>query len=336
MTARTQKNRPVDDGRSGMQQASDGRTRVLRFGVWRPLFALAVLCLAGYLLYRAAGQFSLDAFVVSLQSVTPQRIVLTGLFAAASYLCLTCFDALALRYVCRDVPYPYLALTSFTSLSLGHNIGFAALSSGAIRFRFYARYGLSAIDIARVIVFCGITVGLGLIGLACIALWSSPDVPSRILQIPTGTAMLLGMACAILPVGYILLCQVVRRPLRLHERQLQLPPAGLALGQVLIGTLNFGLVAACLQQAIGGAPEVPYLAVAAVYVLANLATLISHVPGGLGVIEGVVLTMLQGDAAVGGVILFRVAYFFVPLILGTIAFALSELLLSAPRARAQS
>ena len=33
-------------------------------------------------------------------------------FAAASYLCLTCFDYLALRYVGKPLPYPKAALAS--------------------------------------------------------------------------------------------------------------------------------------------------------------------------------------------------------------------------------
>src|SRR3712207_8967800 len=49
----------------------------------------------------------------------------------------------------RPLSYPKVALASFVSLSLGHNIGFAGLSSGAIRYRFYSRAGLTAEEVAK-------------------------------------------------------------------------------------------------------------------------------------------------------------------------------------------
>ena len=67
-----------------------------------------------------------------------------------------------MRYAGRDLPYRKIALTSFISLSIGHTLGFAAFSSGAVRYRFYAAWGLSAGDVGRIIVFCGFTVLVGL------------------------------------------------------------------------------------------------------------------------------------------------------------------------------
>jgi uncharacterized membrane protein YbhN (UPF0104 family) len=89
------------------------------------------------------------------------------------------------------------------------------------------------------------------------------------------------------------------------------------------------------DQAIGGTHGVPYLAVVAVYVIADVATPIRHVPGGLGIIESVVLTFLPGEIVVGGFIVFSVTYYFVPL-LGAIMVALSELPLPQRRISTQS
>jgi glycosyltransferase 2 family protein len=99
-------------------------------------------------------------------------------FVAASYLCLTGFDALAVRYAGRSLPYRQVALTSFVSLSIGHNVGGAAFSSGALRYRFYSGFGLSALDVGKIIVFCGLTVTLGLVTLAGIALLLGPELGS--------------------------------------------------------------------------------------------------------------------------------------------------------------
>ena len=116
--------------------------------IWSALVAFLAVSLAAFLLYRTLSRYSFEELVASVTAVPMQRLLAAGGFAAASYLCLTGFDFLALRYVGRP-PYRQAALASFTSLSLGHNIGFAALSSGAIRYRFYSRWGLRTGEIAR-------------------------------------------------------------------------------------------------------------------------------------------------------------------------------------------
>ncbi|MBB3542102.1 MULTISPECIES: hypothetical protein [unclassified Rhizobium] len=55
-----------------------------------------------------------------------------------------------------------------------------------------------------------------------------------------------------------------------------------------------------------------------------MAILVTHVPGGLGVLEAVVSAILPGAAAIGGLIVFRAIYFLLPLLLGLPAFAISE------------
>ena len=144
-----------------------GRLRRLLSPRWlKPALAVLGVLLAAFLLYRALRNHSWQEIVGSLSTIPTSRIALAILFAALSYFCLSWFDWLALRYVRSDIPYRRSALASFVALSLGHNIGFAALSSGAIRYRFYSRWGASAGDVAKIVVFCGVTVGLGLIALA--------------------------------------------------------------------------------------------------------------------------------------------------------------------------
>src|SRR5690606_12596845 len=92
-----------------------------------PLVAVAALMLAGFLLHRVLGRYSLDEIVASMTSIPANRIGMAAVFAACSYLCLTGFDWLALRYVRQPLPYRKVALASFVSLSIGHNLGLAAL-----------------------------------------------------------------------------------------------------------------------------------------------------------------------------------------------------------------
>lgn len=301
-------------------------------GTWarlrRPLkFALvpALLGLAGYLLYRTLARYDLDQVIDSVTSIPLHNLALAGAFAAASYLCLTGFDALAVRYVGRSVPYPKIALASFAALSIGHNIGVAGLSSGAIRYRFYSQSGMTAQEAAKLILFCGLTVALGLIVLGGASLLLQPDLAQQISRLDRTLILALGVTCLALAVIYLALAAWLRRPLRFRRWQLEIPPLRLAIGQVIIGPINYGCVAASLYQALAAIADVGYFDVAAAYVIANTTALVAHVPGGLGVIEGVVTFLLPHGDIIGALVVFRFVYYLVPLGIGSLLLAGTEL-----------
>jgi glycosyltransferase 2 family protein len=304
-----------------------GPWRIVSRRVLMPTLAVAIVGLACFLLYRTLSNYSLGEIEAALRSIPLKRIGLMILFAAASYLCLTGFDWLALRYVRRDIPYPKVALASFCSLSLGHNIGFAALSSGAIRYRFYTRWGASAGDVAKIIVFCGMTVGFGLAVLGGCAILLRPELAARITGLPQGTVVLLGVVLLASAALYVALSAFRQKPVQLWKWRIEIPSLRLAVGQIVIGPINFAFVAACLYQALAAVQDVPYLEVAAVYVIANVTSLVSHVPGGLGVIETVVLYLVPGANVIGALIAFRAVYFLLPLTIGAPLFGITELVL---------
>jgi glycosyltransferase 2 family protein len=291
----------------------------------RTVIALAALALAAFLIDRTLSRYTLEQILQSIGSIPTSRVAMSVACAAASYACLTGFDWLALRYVDRRLPYRYVALASFCSLSLGHNIGFAALSSGAIRYRFYSRFGVGLGDIAKVILFCGVTVGLGLIILAGLALVCSSVLASEMTGLSRPMVLGIGGACLGLALSYVGLARIVRRPIRIRGWSLELPPWQLALGQVIIGPLNFAFVAAALYHVLADLGDVSYPQVATAYVIGLGSSLLAHAPGGLGVLETVLMFLIPGEQIIGGLIAFRVVYFFIPLLIGAPLFALSEI-----------
>jgi len=305
----------VQENRSGSRWLS----------VLRGLLALAAIALAAFLLHRTLRGHSFEDLSQLLGSAAPPRVLMALGFALASYACLTLFDFLALRYAGKPLAYRRAALASFTSLSLGHNIGFAALSSGAIRFHFYTRWGLSAGDVAKVILFCGATVGIGLGTLAALGLLLRSDLAANLTGLSVGAVLAIAVGLIAVLTVYLGLCLFIRGRWRIGSWEIELPSPQLATAQFVVGPLNFALVAACLHQALASLGTVAYLDVAASYVLANIASLVAHVPGGLGVIETVVATVLPGAGIVAGLIVFRVVYFLVPLLPGAALLAFSLL-----------
>lgn len=291
----------------------------------KALAAAAALALAAFLLHRTFSGYDAREIMASIRAIPPSRLALVALFAVASHLCLTGFDTLGTRYAGAALPYRRIALASAISLSIGHNIGFAALSSGAIRYRLYSRFGLGAEQIAKVILLCAATVGLGLATMLGVGLLARPEIAGQISGLGPEASFVLGLLGVTLPVAYLGLAAVLKGRLRLGAWSLTMPPLPIAIGQVVIGPLNLAMVVACLYAALPGGNSIDYLDVLAVFTLANAAGLMAHIPGGLGVIEAVVIYLLPGADVVGALIVFRVAYFLVPFGLGMTALAISEI-----------
>lgn len=314
------------DGRRAGRVGATGRRAGVR-RILKPAIAVAAVVLAAFLLHRTLSNYSAAELAAAVVAVPWTRLAGAAGFAAASYLCLTGFDYLGLRYAGRPLAYRRAALTSFTSLSLGHNIGFAALSSGAVRYRFYSRWGLDAADVGRVILFCGATVGLGLMTLGGMALLAMSETASELTGLGRTTVLALGAANLALVGAYLALAGFRHAPFRLWRWETEIPSLRLASAQVAVGAANFTFVAACLHQATAAVADVPFLGVASVFVIANVTALVSHVPGGWGVIETVVARLLPGADVIGAILVFRIVYYLVPLGLGGAALAVSELVL---------
>jgi len=122
----------------------------------------------------------------------------------------------------------------------------------------------------------------------------------------------------LLMAGYVGLGWWIKRPIRLFGYPLHLPRPRTAGAQIALSVADLSLVAAVLYACLPHASAVGYPHVLAVYVLAFVAGLISHVPGGLGVFDAVVVVglsaRLPADQILAGLLAFRVVYQLVPLV----------------------
>lgn len=307
---------------------------------WQSLWPYAAgtvaIALAAFLLVRTLAGYSIEDIYTAIAAIQSTDLLLALMFAVLSYLCLTFFDYTALHYIGRPLPYRQAAWASFTALSLGHNIGFAGASSGAIRYRFYARWGVSLGDVARLVVFCGLTVALGLTTLGGLALIVQPRAAQGLSALSPDAARWIGGALVAIPIIYVSLSAARIGPLRIARWTLPLPPPHLALAQVALGTLNYLFVAGCLYAVLRRAPNADYFATASAYVIGNVAAILSHVPGGVGVLEAVVGYLMPGAAVIGGLVMFRTIYYLVPLAFGLVSLLLAEALLTRRATKPQN
>jgi glycosyltransferase 2 family protein len=309
-----------------MPDASNPMTGRIRRWIG-PAMAALVLALVLTVAWRVIGEYRWDDIAAAMAAISPQRIARAAAFAAASYFCLTWFDWIALRCVGKPLPWRRAALASFTSLSIGHNVGFAGLSSGAVRYRFYARWGLSFEEVARLVIYCGITVALGLATVGGLSLLFNPSLLAKATGVDAGFAQLAGLLLLALPAAYLGFA-FAGMALPIFRWRVQLPRPSMALAQLAAGSANYLCVAACLHALLNDRGVITYLDAAGAYVLANTGVIASHVPGGVGVLESVVLSLLPGALVLAALLMFRVVYYLGPLALGLALLALSEVLLN--------
>ena len=135
------------------------KSRVLKIVI--PIFGLAVLALALYVLYHELKTYHLRDILREVESLPAGRIMFALLFVSGSYLAATGYDTLSSLIIRHRLPYRQTALASFIGTSFSNNLGFGPLTGGSIRFRLYSAWGLSAADITKMVFFNTITLWLG-------------------------------------------------------------------------------------------------------------------------------------------------------------------------------
>jgi phosphatidylglycerol lysyltransferase len=149
------------------------------------------------------------------------------------------------------------------------------------------------------------------------------------------TGISIGMLGLVLMAGYVGLGWWMDRPIRLFGYPFHLPRPRIAVAQIVLSVADLSLVAAVLYACLPHASAAGYPHVLAVYVLAFVVGLISHVPGGLGVFDAVVLvglsTRLPADQILAGLLAFRLVYQLVPLISAGALFGVVEVLAARRR-----
>jgi phosphatidylglycerol lysyltransferase len=274
-------------------------------------FGLVVV--AVFVLGRELRQLPPGALTEGLAQIPGAALGLATLFTFFNYLILTGYDQLAFRYIRRAISPWQVALASFVGYAIANNVGFALVSGTSARYRFYSRWGLSGQEISRVVVFYSGTYWLGLIVLGGIALSAGvvTGLPSSVPAWATHVAGWVLLGCAVV---YPAAAVLRRSPVRIAGIDLPLPSLPLVSAQFLLSILDWTLAAAVLYVLLPEPrPDFPF--VVGAFLAAQLVALVSHVPGGLGVFESLMILMLQlpAAAALPALALFRVVYYLVPL-----------------------
>ncbi len=288
------------------------------------LFALSIWAIASELHQHQPGDI-----LRSVRAIPAWALAGAIALTVLNYIFLTGYDTLAARFVRQPLPYAKTALVAVISYGISNSVGLALFSSSAIRYRFYTAWGLSPGKIAQMVAFCNLSFWLGLFAVGGLVFTLEPLSVPGLLHLPFKTAHPLGILFLAITVAYLLLSSVSRRAIHIKGWVLPHLPPRLALSQILITSCDWALAAAVLYVLLPAHPDLNYFIFFGSYLLAQIAGVISNVPGGLGVFETVLILLISpptpSDQLLGALLVYRLVYYFLPLLVGVGLLALYEL-----------
>src|SRR5216110_1466679 len=256
--------------------------------------------------------------LTALTEIAPHRIALAALCVVGAFCTLTFYDFFALRTIGKtQVPYRIAALSSFTSYTIGHNIGATVFTGGAIRFRIYSDYGLTAIDVAKICFLSGLTFWLGNTFVLGLGMAWHPSAASAMDQLPAAINRVIAIAGLAAIIAYLAWLNMgeSRRELGQNGWKVVLPSARLTLLQILIGVVDLGFCALAMYLLMPMQPDIDFISLAVVFILATLLGFASHAPGSIGVFDAAMLVALPEfgrEQLLATLVVFRILYFLIP------------------------
>jgi phosphatidylglycerol lysyltransferase len=289
--------------------------------------ALVVIVVAALALSRILADVGYEDLVDAIKTTSFRDLVLAVLFTAVSFSALSVYDRQALAFVNRKLPFHIVALTSFCAYAVGNIAGFGPLTGGTVRYRFYTPLGVTPEEVARIVGYVTFAFGIGLAFVAGLGLVTADAGLAASTGLPIVAVRIAAYSVLILIGAVILFAAFGPRQLTLFNRRLALPNATAVVVQLLATLVDLAASAAALWVLLPEGP-VSYPFVLSVYSVAVGLGILSHVPGGVGVFEALVLGALGSHLPLGGVVgallLFRVIYYVMPLVVAVVALSAVE------------
>jgi phosphatidylglycerol lysyltransferase len=274
-------------------------------------------------LHHLLSQLSYNDLVHALVAQSSVHLALAIGATIISYLFMTAYDKSALHYAGVTLKNSTTLLTSFIAFALGNTVGFGALAGGAVRLRLYSAAGLEPAQVTKVIGFNVVSFSLGIVTFGAAGLlWGAQSVAHKT-GFSANMLQIMSLLVLMVVVSFFLMC-AVRRSVMLWRWRIALPDFNMALVQLGIAAGDMFFAALTLWVLLP-AGSMTFPSFIALYMMALALGVISHVPGGLGVFE---VVMLMGighhvpvDQVAGALLLYRCIYFILPLALATLLLA---------------
>lgn len=301
--------------------------RLSKDHIW-PIVGIFAVIFSAWLLYGQLKNISYDELLASFEAVPLHNWTMAGLCTLVAFAALAGYDQLALRHLHKRIPLHFVAATSFTTYALAHNIGASVVSGAIVRYRAYSAKGLSAAEVGVLVAFCSFTFSLAGIILGGIVLTLQPQLLSYFMpNFPHWGAHALAGGMITLVALYVLGSALKLPPLQIRNFTLEYPRLPIVTQQLIIGPLEIIGAAGIIYFALPADSNPGFIIVLGIFLASFSAALISHAPGGLGVLEVMFFLALpdvnQADL-LAALLIFRLFYFLIPLAISVVMVIMFE------------
>src|ERR1051326_851057 len=174
----------------------------------------------------------------ALKAIPNAALIFAFVWTILSYFILTFYDRLGTIYAGHKVSYGKVAFASFCAYALAHNLGFAAVSGAAVRYRLYAHWGLTPFQIGKTVAFCSLTFALGGLVLGGAILFLEPTtIPFFGQVLPVFVLHGVGVLLWGIVAAYVMLSRLLG-VFCVRGHNVELPNWRMAVVQVLLATVD--------------------------------------------------------------------------------------------------
>ena len=179
------------------------------------IVSVLLATLAGWVLWRTFQRISFADVLAQMQAVPASTLALAGLCAAGAFTVLALYEVAVVRYVKQAVGRAKPILTAYIAFPLGHAVGQAMLSGGALRYRMYTPAGFSATEVGATVLLANMPYALGFGLLLDLSLVFAAEMLEPMFRISSGWLRVLGLIGLAKDAGYVLLILLRKRPVKL-------------------------------------------------------------------------------------------------------------------------
>ena len=292
----------------------------------RQLLTVVFFILVPVLLFMLVRNQDWNEVWHALTAYRPTVLLTAVVIAACSFSLFASYDLLGRRYTGHHLPARQVLPLAFVCYAFNLNLS-AWVGGVALRYRLYSRLGLETSTITRILGLGLVTNWLGylLVAGSLFAL-GFPKLPAG-LEIGSTGLRLIGIAMLLVALFYLLACRFSsRREWHVRGHTIRLPSWRLAALQGLMGAGNWALMGLVVYTLLPD--KAGYPTVLAILLVSSIAGVITHIPAGLGVLESVFITLLQGQYSQGtllaALIGYRAVYFLLPLLVALVTYLVLE------------
>ncbi len=298
------------------------------------VITVALFAAGAWALYHLLAPVDLRDVMKQVRATPYSVIALALLTTGLSYATLIGYDWSALRYIRKELPFPVIAMGGFLGYAFGNTIGAGPITGGAVRYRIYSALGLSAYDIAMIAAFGSIAFGFGTTILGFGALAYHPHALGHLVSLAPETIRWGSLTIVAVALSILFTLALRRSEITLRGVTLRSPSPGIMAAQFVFTAADLVLAAITLYLLLPPS-DLGFATFLAVFAAAIMAGVVSHVPGGVGVFETVIIaalpTSVPVEQAATGLLLFRMIYYLVPFGVALVILALTELRMATGR-----